>query len=632
MMIDMIGRTNADIALTEALPLREPNGGNGQPPESAPPGRPVDWLFRVVPALDSLRSYSWASLRLDFFAGLTVAAVAVPQAMAYASIANLPPQYGLYTAIVMTAVGALFDSSRQLINGPTNAISIAVFSALALVPAGERIQAAILLAMLVGAVQTGITLLRLGDLTRYISQAVVVGFTLGASVLLVMDQLKNLVGLPAQGHGEDHFLVRFWLTMRHIDQVHLPTLAIGLSTIGVVLVLRRIAALVRIRLPDLLIAVALMAFVVWLLHLDEAGVKVVGDVPSRLPGFDVLHYPELTWARARGLTGSALAIALLGLLEAIAMAKAIAARTRQKLDINQQCLSEGLANLVGSFFQCFPGSGSLTRSAINVQAGAVSQWSGVFAAGAVAGTVLLLAPLAYYLPSAALAGILLLSSWRLVDRRQLLYHLRTTRFDAGIVLATALAAVFVSVEFCILIGVFLSFVLFVPRAARVHLTVLTISPERVIRERAAGDPSCGRILIYALEGELFFGSAPDLEQHFETILARAKDGARVVVLRLKRVRNPDAVCMERFERFVTACHSANIALILCGVRADFARVLYSSGVEKQLGAGRIFRENEVVMSSTLEAVRHAYELLGDDLCPTCPRRGEAGKDVLYYMI
>jgi SulP family sulfate permease len=630
MMIDMI-RKDADIALTEALSLREPNGG-GRPPELASPGRPVDWLFRIVPALDSLRSYSWRSLRLDFFAGLTVAAVAVPQAMAYASIANLPPQYGLYTAIVMTAVGALFDSSRQLINGPTNAISIAVFSALALVPAGERVQAAILLAMLVGVVQTGITLLRLGDLTRYISQAVVVGFTLGASVLLIMDQLKNLFGLPALGHGEDHFLVRFWLTMRRIDQLHAPTLAIGLGTIAFVLALRWVGARLRMRLPDLLIAVALMALVVWLLELEGAGVKVVGDVPDQLPGFEVLNYPELTWARARSLTGSALAIALLGLLEAIAMAKAIAARTRQKLDINQQCLSEGLANLVGSFFQCFPGSGSLTRSAINVQAGAVSQWSGVFAAAAVAGTVLLLARFAYYIPSAALAGILLLSSWRLVDRRQLLYHLRTTRFDAGIVLATALAAVFVSVEFCILIGVFLSFVLFVPRAARIHLTELTVSPERVIRERAAGDPSCGRILIYSLEGELFFGSAPDLENHFETILARAKDGVRVVVLRLKRVRNPDAVCLERFERFVTGCRSANVAVLLCGVRDDLARVLHTSGLGQQLGAGRIFRENEVVMSSTLEAVRHAYDLLGDDLCPTCPRRGEPGKDVLYYMI
>jgi sulfate permease, SulP family len=623
-------KTEPDNALRGALPLAEPNGDDT--PEPARPTGPADWLFRIVPAFDALRSYSWHSMRVDLFAGLTVAAVALPQAMAYASIAGLEPKYGLYTAIVMTAVGALFDSSRQLINGPTNAISIALFSALALVPDAERVQAAILLALLVGVVQTGITLLRLGDLTRYISQAVVIGFTLGASALLFMDQLKNLFGLDPRGSAEDHFLVRFWLTMRRVDDLHRPTLAIGLGTIAVVLVLRWIGRRLHLRLPDLLLAVALTALLVWFFRLDEAGVKVVGEVPQRLPGFEVPHYGELSWTRARSLIASALAIALLGLLEAIAMAKAIAARTGQKLDINQQCLSEGLANLVGSFFQCFPGSGSLTRSAINVQAGAVSQWSGVFAAAAVAITVLIAAQLAYYIPRAALAGILLLAAWRLVDRRQLLYHLRTTRFDAGIVLATALAAVFVSVEFCILIGVFLSFVLFVPRAARIHLTELTVGPERVIRERAGGDVRCERILIFALEGELFFGSAPDLERHFETILGRAKNGVRVVVLRLKRVRNPDAVCIERFARFLSACQLANVALLLCGVRDDLARVLHTSRLEQQLGAGNIFRETESAGSSTLDAVRHAYDLLRDDLCDTCPRRGEQGKDVLYYMI
>jgi len=324
---------------------------------------------------------------------------------------------------------------------------------------------------------------------------------------------------------------------------------------------------------------------------------------------------------------------VLGLLEAIAMAKAIASRTRQKLDINQQCLSEGVANLTGSFFQCFPGSGSLTRSIINVQAGAVSQWSGVFAAFAVALTVLLFAPLAFYIPRASLAGLLMVSATRLIDTHQLLYHLRTTRFDAGIVLATAISAVAVSVEFCILIGIFLSFVMFIPRAARVHLTELVLTPERILRERQTDDPACDRIHIYSLEGELFFGSAPDLEHHFECIADRAIAGTtRVIVLRLKRVRNPDAVCLERLGYFLTLMRERQIAVLLCGVRPDVVRVLQTSGLEAQVGKERIFREGEVVLSSTLEAVRQAYEMIGDDVCQACPRRGEVRKDVLYYMI
>ena len=285
-------------------------------------------------------------------------------------------------------------------------------------------------ALLVGVTQTGITLLRLGDLSRYISQAVVVGFTLGAAVLLVLDQLKNLLGLPPLPAGEasEHFLIRFGQSMAHVGEVNWWAVAIGAGTILVVLLLRRVSARLGRRLPELLIAVVAAAALVWALDLDAAGVRTIGAVPRSLPHFAL---PEVSVERVRGLAGGALAIALLGLLEAIAMAKAIAAHTGQKLDINQQCLSEGLANMTGSLFHCFPGSGSLTRSAINQQAGAVSQWSGVIAAAAVAATVLLFAPAAHFIPRAALAGVLILSAARLVDRKQLLYHLRATRFDAA---------------------------------------------------------------------------------------------------------------------------------------------------------------------------------------------------------
>ena len=601
---------------------------NGQPAE---PMSARDRLFKWVPAFDSLRTYSLRSLRLDLFAGLTVAAVAVPQAMAYASIPQLPVQYGLYTAIIMTAVGALFDSSRQLINGPTNAICIALASAIATVPEEQRLQAAILMALLVGVFQTCITLFRLGDLSRFISHSVIVGFTLGAAILLALDQSRNFLGLPRAGSAEDHFLVRFYYTMIQVDLINGRAVAIGSATIVLALLLRGFGNRIRSQLPDFLIVVGLMAFAVWYLGWDKGENKldVIGSIPSNLPGFAL---PEFSWATIRQLTSGSLAIAVLGLLEAIAMAKAIASRTQQKLDINQQCLSEGLANLVGSFFQCFPGSGSLTRSAINVQAGAVSQWSGVFAAIAVALTVISLADFAYYIPRASLAGILLISAWRLVDRKQLMYHLRSTRFDMQIVLATAFAAFAINIEFCILIGVFLSVVLYVGRAARLHVTELTMTPERVIREREPNDPRCDRIQIYSLEGELFFGSAPDLDKHLAAFAERAQAATRVVVLRLKRVRNPDAVCLELFERFLDKMRERNIRVLLCGVRADFARAMRSSGLEAKLGKEHLFLEQERVFSSTLDAVRFAYDLLEGDFCSICPRRGVAGTGALYYMI
>ena len=595
-------------------------------------------IYRYVPAIESLRHYSLSSLGLDTMAGLTVAAVAVPQAMAYAQIAGIPAQYGLYTAIVMTSIGALFDSSKQLINGPTNAISIAVLSAVVGLSEAERIPAVVLLALMVGIVQTGITFLRLGDLTRYISHAVIVGFTLGAAILLVLDQLKNLLGLPAMGTGDDHFLKRFWLTISHVDQTNGRALLIGLGTILAAILLRTINQRFRLRLPEFLLAVIFLATVVWYGEFEKQGVRVVGAIPAKLPSFQL---PEIVWSRVHAMAGSSLAIALLGLLEAIAMAKAIANKTRQKLDINQQCLSEGVANLVGSLFQCFPGSGSLTRSMINHQAGACTQWSGIISAIAVAGTMILFAPYAYFIPRAGLAGILMLSAWRLVDWPELFYHLKTTRFEAWIVLVTAISAVAISIEFCVLIGVFLSFVLYVPQAARVHLTELTLAQDRIVRERIATDTVCNRSRVYSLEGELCFGAAPELEEHLDKIAEEARVGVRVVVLRLKRARNADAVCLRVFDRFISRMQVENVDILLCGVRPDLMSVIDSSGLMKQLGRDRVFvfEETSGVWSSTLEAVRFAYEIVGQDVCESCPRRGSLIRGSLtddrqdwYFMI
>ncbi len=571
----------------------------------------IEWLFRRAPALDALRTYSRATLGRDLTAGLTVAAVAVPQAMAYATLAGLPPQYGLYTAIVMTAVGAFFDSSRQLINGPTNAISIALLSALALVPAGDRTSAAITLALLVGAIQLGIAFLRLGDLTRFVSHSVIVGFTLGAATLLVLDQTKYLFGLESRGAATDHTLTRFWLSMTAGGSVHWPTVLISIGTILVVIGVRQINAVLQSRrfrfpIPQHLVAVTLAAGLVWGFRLDAQGVKIIGAIPSSLPAFQL---PEWKWDQVRLLAGSAFAVALLGLLEALAMAKAIAVRTGQKLNLNQQCLSEGAANFIGSFFQCFPGSGSLTRSAVNQQAGAVSQWSGVFAAAAVAGTVVLFAPLVGYIPRASLTALLLLAAYRMVDRRQLLFHLRATRFDAGVVLATAATAVLISVELCIVIGVFLSFALYVPRAARVRMVPLTPTREDGVRERRNGDPSHERLLAFGLEGEMFFGAEAELVKHFETIDRSVNGKVAALVLSLRRARNCDASFLSLLRGMQENFRERGVTLLLCGVQSDMMSALAATGLDAQIGANRIFPDESADQPCGVGAVGFAFELL-----------------------
>ncbi len=588
---------------------------------------------------DPTGRYGWRGLRGDVIAGLTVATVAVPQAMAYALIAGIEPKYGLWTAIVMTALASVFGSSRHLINGPTNAISLVVFSAVGGVVsapgAPSRMELVALLAILVGLIQVLIAILKLGDLTRYVSESVVLGFMVGASVLVALSQVHSLLGLQAKGSGHDHFLVRFWLTLTEGGPVQPRAVAIGLATIALIYALHKIGRRLKKRLPELLITLIVVS--AGAAALDPAGATNGSLAIER--GLPRLAWPPLSPDYVRQLWGGALAIALLGLVEALAIAKALAARTRERLDYNRQCLAEGIANLGAGLFQCMPGSGSLTRSSINYVAGSVSRFSGIISAGAVALALLLLAPLASCIPQPALAGVILWTAWRIVDRKRLRYCLRATRFDAGLAAATALAAVFLSIEFSILIGVFLSFLFFVPRASRLHATELIVAKERVVRERLPDDHPCGKMVLLGLEGHLFFGAAPELEQVLADLTARAQQGARVIVLRLKRAHNPDMVCLEQLQHFLQDMQKRQVVVLLCGVRPDFMEALERLRFLAWLPRDRVFLEEKPAngdgqgLTSTLRAVKRAYEVLDGDLCATCPRRQEAEPDkAWYYMI
>ena len=581
-------------------------------------------IYRYIPAIDSLRTYSLGHFKRDTFAGLTVAAVAVPQAMAYASIFGMPVEMGLYTAIIMTAVGALLDSSKQLINGPTNAISIAMFSALLIVPEEQRISAAIMMAFLIGLIQTAIALFRFGDLSRFISHSVIVGFTLGASALLFLDQLKNVFQLKGKAEKTDPFLVRFWSDVTDGGSVHLPTFGIAILTIAAAIAIRQLNKRFKLGLPELLLAIAISALVLVVFDSNkQSGVLLQPAIPRTLPSFEV---PNFDWGLARNLSSSAAAIAFLGLLEAMAMAKSIASKTGQKLDMNQQCLSEGLANIAGSFFRCFPGSGSLTRSYINHTSGAATQWSGVISALGVAATILVLAPFAQYIPKAALAGVLILTAARMNDLKTLGYYLRATKFDRWILIATALSSILISVEFCILIGVFLSFAFYVPRAAQIKMNELTVTSDRVIREVVSSDIRCSYIRVFNFEGEMFFGCAPELEKQLDSVVEESPESLKVVVLRLKRVNNPDAVCMDVLQRFIEKMYKRNVVIMLSGIKESMAQTLKNVGITQLVGQENIFREETEIWASTVTAMKKGYSLLGSSHCQHCPNQSIAREE------
>ncbi len=410
---------------------------------------------------------------------------------------------------MVTAVASIFGSSSHLINGPTSAISLVVFSALAFFEPDQRVEAyeaMFLLGVMAGVIQIFIAVSKLGDLTRYISKSVILGFMGGAALLLAIGQVANLLGIGDKGTGHQHVLYRLWLTLTKGDPFNPQAIAISAATITVALVLRGLVR--RYRLPQMdmlaaLVIVSSLAFLLGWIEPNASGktiVAVAGTVPASLP---LPHVPAINFAWIPELSSSALAIACLGLLEALAIAKSIANHIGQKLDYNRQCLAEGIANLVGGFFRCLPGSGSLTRSAINFQAGAATRTSEIVTALAVALAVLVLAPLTQYIPKAALAGLLVLTAVRLIDLPRLRYVFRASTYDALLVLITFFAAIFIGIEFSILTGVALSILLFIPRAAKLKAAELVVTPERVVRERLPSDPQCSAMIVFDLEGELF---------------------------------------------------------------------------------------------------------------------------------
>jgi sulfate permease, SulP family len=586
-------------------------------------------------------NYRWTDARKDLLAGVTVAAISLPQAMAYALIAGVDPRFGLYSAIVVTLVASIFGSSSHLINGPTNAISLVVFSALAFLDPDARFdayQATFLLCIMVGIIQILIAVFRLGDLTRYISESVVVGFMAGASCLIALGQLGNLFGLRDQGSGHQHVLLRVWLTLTQGGPLNIYALGIGLGTIFLVIVLGRLRKTYRLPQMEMLLTLICAAVLAALFGWSTLGsngktlIAVIGNVPAGLPTPQI---PAIKFWWVKELSSSALAIAFLGLLEALAIAKSIANQTRQSLDYNRQCLAEGLANLTGGFFQCLPGSGSLTRSAINFQSGAVSRVSGLFAAGSVAIVVISLAPLARYVPKAALAGLLFVTAAKLVDWRRLRLAIRASGYDAGLIFITAFSALFVSVEFSILIGVGLSIVLFVPRAARLRCSELVVTTEGVVRERLPTDPICEALILYDLEGEMFFGAAPELDRYFHELKQKAlSKKIRMIVVRLKRTRNPDMVCLERFEHFIEDLKTEGITVLLCGVRPDLAKSMKNMGFSNWLPPDHVFPEEDDQDSATIKAVRYAYGLLEVNECEHCKQKGlqDTGQTKMYYLV
>jgi len=464
--------------------------------------------FFLRPA-EILRGYRPVDLRPDLLAGLTVAVVAIPQSVAYAAIAGLPPSYGLYSAAVASIVGALWGSSRFLSTGPTNAASILVLSILApLVAVGspEFFVAASLMAVLVGVLRVALGVARLGFLVNFASRAVLLGFTAGAAVLIAAGQLPTLLHLHAPPSAR--LIDTITAVAARAREAHPVSVAIGVGTLLLSIALGRLSR----RLPSALLALVAAASVVVIWGAPALGISVVGEVPRALPR---LTHLSLGWLVERNVLGplltGAMAVAALGLVEAISISRSIARQSGERLDVDQEFVGQGLANIAAGLFSGYPCSGSFTRSAVAFQAGARSHLAGVFSGLFVIAGVLAFGPFAAYLPRASIAGLLLLVAWKMVDREGIRRVMRTSRSESAILAATFCATLAFPLEFAVLSGVILSLGYYIYQSSLP--TVHAVFPDEQFRHfvERPGAAQCPQLAVVNIRGTLFFGATAHVE-------------------------------------------------------------------------------------------------------------------------
>ncbi|MGH8503982.1 MAG: SulP family inorganic anion transporter [Gammaproteobacteria bacterium] len=561
-----------------------------------------------LPLLSGWPPLNRHTLRADLWAGLTGAVIVLPQGVAFALLAGLPPEYGIYTSIVPAIVAALFGSSWHLVSGPTTAISIVVFSTLSvLAPAGSGhfIQLAVAVACMTGVMQLVLGLARLGALVNFVSHTVIAGFTAGAAILIVASQLKPAFGIAIPA---DQSFLQTWLSWyRQLDETNLYVLSIALSTLLAALAVRAW----RPRWPVTLIAMT--AGAVLSLALDGAahGVPLVGALPAQLPR---LSPPDISLTTLRELAPSALAIALLGLVEASSIARAVALRSGQRIDGNREFIAQGLSNLAGSFFSCYPASGSFTRTGVNYMAGARSPLAAIAAAFILMLILWLAAPVAAYLPMPAIAGVLVLIAWNLIDFRHIYHILRTDRAESAILLTTFAATLFLDLAFAIYAGVLLSLVLYLNRASKPNIVSLAPDPKdprrRLVNMQRKPVPECPQLKILRIDGSLFFGSTDYVYGKFRELAAVAPQ-QRHLLLVGSGINMIDLAGCELLAREGDRRRAAGGSLSLVGLRRRARTTLERSGAPRHLH--RIY-------TSKHEALASLFEMLDKDICAHCTRR------------
>ena len=570
------------------------------------------FLLRLLPFLRWWPRVNRGSLRADGLAGLTGGLILVPQGVAFATIAGMPPEYGLYAAMLPAVVAALWGSSWHLVSGPTTAISIVVFATMSPLaePGSPQFVALVLtLTFFVGVFQLLLGILRLGTLVNFVSHTVVVGFTSGAAVLIAASQVKNFFGLPIPRGASVAEVVQGLFA--HLTEIQPWIFLVALVT----LLVCALSKYLWPRLPHMIVGMvagsALAAALNAWLGPQATGLSSIGALSI---GFPPLSSPDWSWDTAQRIAPIAAAVALLALTEAVSIARAMALSSGQRIDGNQEFIGQGLSNIVGAFFSGYASSGSFNRSGLNYVAGAQTPLAAVFSAGFLLLIMLFLAPLAQYLPTAAMAGILFVVAWGLIDTTQIVETWRASRSEFGVLLATFVATLTLQLEFAIYVGVGLSLILYLRRTSQPGVEDVKPVPGRSapMFSTDTGLPDCPQLKIVRINGSLFFGAVNHLQEAFQAI-DEANPAHRHVLLVASGINFIDLGGAHMLAQEAARRKALGGALYITHLKDEPMATLRQSGVYDQIGSSHFFRAGQ----DTLAILKNR---LAPDVCARCTVR------------
>ncbi len=564
-------------------------------------------LEKIFPFLIWFKMVNKETIKADIIAGLTGAVIVLPQGVAFATIAGLPPEYGLYTAMVTPIIAALFGSSYHLVSGPTTAISIVVFSAVsnyATPGTPEFINMALTLTFLAGVYQFGFGMARLGSLVNFVSHTVVIGFTAGAAILIATSQLKHITGIIVP-KGES--FVHTWMDLfSEFNQINPYLLLIALATLLTAMLAKKFMP----KMPNLLIGMVVGSVLALYLK-NFTDIKLVGEIPAHLPP---LSHPEFSFETIKLLAPQAFAVALLGLIEALSISRAVATKCNQRIDSNQEFIGQGLSNMTGSFFSSYAGSGSFTRSGINYEAGAKTPMSAIFAALFLMVIVLLIAPLTAYLPIAAMGGVILLVAYNLIDFKQIKHTLSFSKSESSVLITTFLATLFLELEFAIYLGVILSLVLFLAKTSTPRIPTLSFdegpdAPKRkLINIKLKPVKQCPQVKIIRIDMSIYFGSV----NHIQNRIAKIVENEHIyyILIVATGINFIDLAGAEAMIAENNSLKQHGGGLYFVGLKSNVYEFAAKSGFIKHIGNTHFF-------DSKPPAIAHIYKKLDKDICAKC---------------